>query len=42
MIIVGDRRGAVPVTTGPGAGWSETVSELVVRLQADLGALVGA
>ena len=42
VIIVGDRRGAVPVTTGPGAGWSETVSELVVSLQADLGALVGA
>ena len=39
VIIVGDRRGAVPATTGPGAGWSDTVSGLVVRLQADLGAL---
>jgi hypothetical protein len=42
VIIVGDRRGALPEATGADAAWAETVGDLVTRLQADLGALAPA
>jgi hypothetical protein len=42
VIIVGDRRGAHPESTGANAAWAATVGDLVTRLQADLGALAPA
>jgi hypothetical protein len=42
LLIVGDRRGAVPNTGGDDDGWAGTLAALVEKLRAQLGTLVSA
>jgi hypothetical protein len=42
VLIVGDRRGAVPDVSNGGKEWADTLGALVSRLQADLGTLTPA
>jgi hypothetical protein len=42
VIIIGDRRGAIPTVTGASRGWADTITGVIRRLQAELPGLVPA